>query len=353
MNNNAIVFISNFLGNGGAARVITVLAEELAERGYEVSVLSFPFHEAEYKLKAGVKHIVLGNTRHLSVMQRIQLIRKELKRHTAATVISFEYFVNMQTILAAMGLKKKVIVSERNDPATAGGTFPKSVIRNVLYMFCHRLVCQTPDAKAYFPRGIQRKATVIANPVKADLPEPLQGERSHYIVNFCRLAEQKNLKLLIDAFAEFHQSHPDYKLRIYGNGPERDALIEYASACNLASEVQIYNAIENVHEEILDAAMFVSSSDYEGLSNSMLEAMAIGLPVICTDCPCGGARMIIDDGTNGMLVPVNNKAAMAEAMIRVADDKEFANYLSRNAAHIREALSVSNITSEWESVIKG
>lgn len=353
MNNNAIVFISNFLGNGGAARVICVLAEELAKRGYEVTVLSFPFHEAEYKLNAGVKQIVLGNTRHLNVMQRIRLIRKELKRNTAATVIAFEYFVNMQTILAGIGLKKKIIISERNDPAVVGGTFPRSVIRNMLYQFCHTLVCQTPDAKAYFPSGIQRKTKVIANPVKADLPDPWQKERSHYIVNFCRLVKQKNLKLLIDAFAEFHQSHPDYKLLIYGNGPQRDALIEYVNSCNLASEVQLYNAIENVHEKILDATMFVSSSDYEGLSNSMLEAMAMGLPVICTDCPCGGARMVIDHGTNGILVPVNNKAAMVEAMIRVADDKEFANSLGGNAVHIRETLSVSNITSEWESVIKG
>lgn len=353
MNQNAIVFVSNFLGNGGAARVLSVLAEELARRGYEVSVMSFPFNEAEYKLNADVKRIALGDKQHLSVMQRIQLIRRELKRHPAATVIAFEYFVNMQTILAGVGLKKKIIVSERNDPAVVGGTFPKSVIRNMLYRFCHTLVCQTPDAKAYFPSGIQRKTKVIANPVKADLPDPWQGERSRYIINFCRLAKEKNLKLLIDAFAEFHQSHPDYKLLIYGNGPQRDALIEYVNSCNLTSEVQFHNAIENVHEKILDAAMFVSSSDYEGLSNSMLEAMAIGLPVICTDCPCGGAKMVIDHGTNGMLVPVNNKAAMIEAMIRVADDKDLANSLSRNAVHIRETLSVSNITSEWESVIKG
>lgn len=353
MTDNAIVFISNFLGNGGAARVICVLAEELAKRGYDVTVLSFPFHEDEYKLNAGVKQIVLGDNQHLSVMQRIRLIRKELKRHPAATVIPFEYFVNMQTILACMGLKKKVIVSERNDPAVVGGKFPKSVIRNILYMFCHTLVCQTPDAKAYFPRLIQRKAKVIANPIKEDLPEPWRGERSRYIVNFCRLAKQKNLKLLVDAFAEFHQSYPDYKLLIYGNGSERDAIIEYICSCNLTSEVRIHNAIENIHEEILDAAMFVSSSDYEGLSNSMLEAMAIGLPVICTDCPCGGARMVINDGINGILVPVNDKDAMAAAMAKVADDKELANALGQNAALIRETLSVNNITSEWERVIKG
>lgn len=96
--------------------------------------------------------------------------------------------------------------------------------------------------------------------------------------------------------------------------------------------------------------MFVSSSSFEGLSNSMLEAMAIGLPTICTDCPCGGARMIIINGVNGILVPNGDKDALAQAMAQVADDSKLAAYLSKNAMKIREDLSIKKIARLWEKL---
>ena len=97
--------------------------------------------------------------------------------------------------------------------------------------------------------------------------------------------------------------------------------------------------------------MFVSSSDYEGLSNSMLEAMAIGLPTVCTDCPVGGARMVIRDGENGLLVPVGDREALAAAMCRVADDRALAETLSQNGRTLREKLSIGVIADEWERLI--
>lgn len=354
MKKKEIIFVSNFLGNGGAARVIMTLAEALLVDGYCVKVITFPFNGAEYPKSKDIEYVTLnvtgrGFNRKIS---RIRLLRGEFVKSPDAVIISFEYFINMQVILAALGLKNRIIVSERNDPARVGGEFPTNILRNVLYNLCDVLVCQTPDAKSYFPKRIRERAFVIPNPIKGGLPEVWNGIRTHEIVNFCRLERQKNLPLLIDAFEKIHAVHTDYSLHIYGDGTEKENLKQYIVSKNLQDYAFIHSPIDNIHERILKCAMFVSSSDYEGLSNSMLEAMAIGLPTICTDCPCGGARMVINTGENGILVPVGDSNALYSAMNDVITSIDYSKKISRNASEIRKILHINTIVNEWKLVLK-
>ena len=253
----------------------------------------------------------------------------------------------MQTILATLGLKNKVIVSERNDPAVYGKKKIKKILRNILYKHADVLVCQTPDAKEYFPKKIQDKTVVIPNPIMKNLPEKYTGERRKIIVNFCRVEAQKNLKLLIDSFIELHKEFPEYILNIFGDGAEKENIKKYIEEQNMNEHIKLYDFIQNIHEEIVDNTMFVSSSDYEGISNSMLEAMAIGLPVVVTDCPCGGARMFVKNNENGILVNVRDKKALYEGMKKIITDKEFAEKISNEATKIKEELNSDKITKMW------
>lgn len=356
MSTKEIVFVSNFFGNGGAARVLSVLAKGFLSQGYQVSLCSYAHdYLDEYELAEGVNHVKFYLKRKKGLrrkLERIFVLRKELKKHPNAKIVSFEYFVNMQTIVACFGLKNKLIVSERNDPAKMGGKFPTSILRNFLYSFCDVLVCQTPDAKAYFPKRIQKKTVVIANPVKQDLPSPFEGVRDKRIVNFCRLEKQKNLKLLIDAFDLFQRKHEGYTLHIYGDGKEKTSLEHYITEKNLFDVVSLHKATFDVHQKVLGAAMFVSSSDYEGLSNSMIEAMAIGLPTVCTDCPCGGAKMIIEHRQNGLLVPVGDVDSLCEAMCEIVEDDSLSMTLSANAEKVKETLSVEKIQGYWTDILE-
>ena len=109
--------------------------------------------------------------------------------------------------------------------------------------------------------------------------------------------------------------------------------------------------MKNVHEAVIKDAMYVNSSDYEGISNAMLEAMAIGMPVVCTDCPIGGAKATINNGENGLLVPIQNPEALASAMNRMIEDNELADKLSHNASQIREELSLDKITEKWMQLL--
>lgn len=350
-----VVFISNFMGNGGAARVIAVLAEEMRKQGNKVVVASFVADGYKYTLSSDIEQITLkidANVHGIKrKVQRICAIRNLLKKYKGASVIAFEYFVNMESIVAAFGLECDLIVSERNDPAQEDKKRGIKQIRNFLYSFANVLVCQTPDAKAYFPENIQKKAVIIPNPIMGDLPPSCVGVRKKRIVNFCRIEKQKNLPLLIDAFELFEKSHSGYQLYIYGNGAEKENISEYISKKKLDKVAFVHDAIANIHEEVKDYMMFVSSSDYEGLSNSMLEAMAIGLPVICTDCPCGGARMVIRDGKNGLLVPCNDKQALVNAIIKIADDKLLRDTISHASLEIKEELSVTAIVKKWNEII--
>ena len=109
---------------------------------------------------------------------------------------------------------------------------------------------------------------------------------------------------------------------------------------------------KEIHKAMVHSYMYVSSSDYEGISNSMLEALGIGIPTICTDCPVGGANMFINNGGNGLLVPVGDDEALFQAMRRMIEDKEFAMKCSQNSKLINEKIKIDHIAEQWINLIK-
>lgn len=347
-----VLFVNNQLGGGGAERVLIMIANYLAScERYNVSIFSLHTAKKKYDIDNRV-HVNELASENKGTLKIIKTIREQILEEKPDVVIAFEYHMNMKVIMAAAGIKNlKIVISERNDPASKGGQFPLRQLRNMLYRKADCLVCQTPDAKAYFPSAIQKSTVVIPNPIKADLPQMWEGERKKEIINFCRLEPQKNLKLLIDAFNEFSKEYNEYSLTIYGDGYLYDELESYVLNLGLENKVTLHPAVSDIHERIIDAAMFVSSSDFEGLSNSMLEAMALGIPTICTDCPCGGARMVIKDGQNGLLVPVRDKKKMVDAMKKIASNQNLAKRISFEGIKIRELLAVDRIISNWQEVI--
>lgn len=352
LENRDIIFVSNALANGGAARVICVLAAEFNARGKRVGIAVYNDFDGEYALADGIqKEYGPQGSDTATKVRRIAWLRAVAKRNSSACIIAFEYFVNMQAVIALAGLSNRLVISERNDPARVGSGRKTDWLREHLYRHADMLVCQTDDAAAYFSDKV--KKTVILNPVKEGLPAPFVGQRRAVVACFCRLEKQKNLGLLIRAFEKFLITHDGWKLEIYGDGAERGSLKSLAAELGIDDKVSINHGRQDVHDHIRDAGMFVLPSDYEGLSNSMLEAMAIGMPVICTDCPCGGARMVIHDGENGLLVPVGSEHELEVAMARVADEDGLAKMLGAAASGVREELSADAIAERWSELIWG
>ena len=157
--------------------------------------------------------------------------------------------------------------------------------------------------------------------------------------------------MLIDAFSIISKKYPDYELHIYGEGAEHQILQDQIKALQLERKVVLHGFVENVYEKIKNAAMYVSTSNYEGMSNSMLEALAMGIPRICTDCPSGGARMVIRDSKNGLLIPVGNKGKLVEAIQMYIENPQLAEKYGKNGKRIIDSMSEEKIADKWERYI--
>lgn len=313
------------------------------------SVLCKPFE----LLKIGVPACFARLSFVAQYHNEIKKLKEKLSKEPDTVVLSFLQPSVPMTLIAAKNLPIRIVVSERGDPKRLlkkryGYNFIKKY-----YQRADTVVFQTNDALAAYPENISEKGTVIFNPINDKLPEPYHGEREKYITTFCRISRQKNLTMLVQAFPDFHKEFSDYRLKIIGEPQNDDDRAHLAEAKELANKLLITDFIDfmpfssEVHNLIIHDAMYVNSSDYEGMSNAMLEAMAIGMPVICTDCPIGGANAVIKSGENGILTPVGDAKAISKAMIQIADDKDFADTLSLNAAKIRDELSLENISQKW------
>ena len=146
--------------------------------------------------------------------------------------------------------------------------------------------------------------------------------------------------------------YPDYKLVIYGDGPEKKNLLHQIDKLGLSNKAFIRPFQKDILEKVKQSGMFVSSSNREGISNSMLEALAIGLPTICTECPAGGAKMFINSYENGITVPVENPVALYEAMKYIIDHPDKATMMSKNSVKIRSILDKDLIMKKWLKMIQ-
>jgi len=347
-----ICFITASMVGGGTERVIAVLANYFVKQNNKVTILLTASDKIEYELDPQIEVIELGGEtgRKLSGrLQRITKLRKYLRKNKDTVYLSFGTETNMFSIISALFMNRKVIVSERSNPLMC--SFSRS--RNFVYSFARRLAFQTPDAMNCFPKRIRKRGVVIPNPVSDLIPVRYEGERRKEIVAVGRLRSEKNHRLLLEAYADFSRVVPGYSLKIYGKGPLKEELEACADELGIIESVCFADFDANVLEKIRDSAMYVLSSNYEGISNSLLEAMTMGLPVISTDCPIGGSRMLINDHENGVLIPVGDRTALANAMIELAKDKDMAEKLSVEAAKTREKYSVERVANMWKSLATG
>ncbi|SFI12766.1 Glycosyltransferase involved in cell wall bisynthesis [Selenomonas ruminantium] len=347
-----IIFVIRSLAGGGAERVMLTLAKKFSKDGLHPIIIVFE-NIVAYDIPEGCDLILLKskfNNRILRDIWWMKQIRSFCKQSGVIALISFLPKPNIYSIVSSAFLKHKVIISERNDPRR-NASLKIDLLRKFFYPFADKIVFQTEEAKDYFNYINPGKCLCIPNPINSNLIDPYFGKRRKEFVNFCRFNNQKNLFLLIDSFKDVYKYHPDYHLSIYGEGELEDKLRQYIAEHSLEKCCMIKKFTKNIHEVIKDATCYVSSSDYEGISNSMLEAMAIGLPVICTDCPCGGARMIIRSYKNGILVKVGSKTELVKAMLWVISHQDEANKIAIEAINIRETLNENSIYIKWKKIV--
>lgn len=353
-----ICFVNTSLTSGGSERVMSIIASRLADIGHETKMLLVRDGLApQYRYSANLQVVQLSygtNNRIAVLMKRFIKVRRIIRKENPDVVISFMWDVNAFTLLCSLFLPVRVIVSERADPGSAKTRrLARLITERFIYRLADKIVLQTEYVKRYYPNSIQQKCVVIPNPVNSDLPQPYFGARQKEIVAAGRMTDQKNFKMLIHAFNTFYKEHQDWSLKIYGEGPMQKELKELTCALGVENAVQFPGFISDLPEKIREAGIYVNSSNFEGISNVMLEALAMGIPSVCTDCPVGGAALAIDNGKNGLLVPVGDVDALASSLNRLVADSELSRAFNQEAPKVRTRFSLDQICERWLNLCEG
>lgn len=345
-----IVFLQNYLGSGGSERVSVVLAEYFNAKQNDVTIITLENCIENYEISKDITLFSLHD--YKEKFKKIIALRKMMVRISPDIVISLSLLGAYMLFLGGLLSKYKIVLSQRNDPRSDVKSALHNWLRERAYSKAKLVVFQTSEAAEYFPLNIQKKSMIIPNPLKDNLPYWDSDNHKDIIINYCRLEKQKNLYMLIDAFELLSNRFPTYELHLYGEGSERNSIIEYIQNKKSRDRIYLYPFSKNIHEKVKHSAVYVSTSNYEGISNSMLESLGIGIPVVCTDCPCGGARQFIEDGVNGYLIEVGNTEQLAKRLTILLNDRCKMKKTSSEAIKIREELSSIKIGETWENAIR-
>ena len=344
-----LLIVSGSMNRGGAERVISILSNELLQRGWNVSILTILASGCGYTLDPKIKLINIAKDKQnqlLSIPRLSKEIRRVIAEEKPDDVISFMIAVNIVTWIATRGINVRFIPSERNDPST-GRNIVVRFLQNLVYRQSTISVFQTERAKRYFSKRIQDNSIVIPNPIS--IGTIAKEERSNRIVSVGRLEPQKNQALLIRAFSAVHSKYPNYVLEIYGEGSLRKSLQTLIDTLNLSDYIFLQGNRENIHDLIADAEIFVLSSDFEGQSNALLEAMMMGLPCISTDC--SGSDEAIQNNKNGLLVHVGDEAALSKAIEWMIMHPEQAHTMALEGRKSTLRFTKDAVLAQWESIL--
>ena len=345
-----IVFVLPNLSSGGAERVVTILSKGLIDKNITVDILLLQDDLVHYSVPDGV-NVVCLNTKGMSRFQRFRTIRKYLKtiKKDKPILVPFQDSCLKNVLLAKIGLKIPVVATERNNPFRKGITRWAKFKATLPLKFSNFAVFQTPDARRYYSGLKDKKCKVIANPI-TNVNVRWQGNvEPDKLISVCRLHSQKNLPMLMDAIEIVKKTYNNVNVKIYGEGELRESLEQKIKDKDLVDNISLCGRTDAVHQKMAESSIYLCSSNFEGISNSMLEAMSIGMPIISTDCPIGGAKMMLENGA-GILTPVGDAQQFAKEIIRLFENKELACELAQKALERSRLYSEPSIIEEWIKV---
>ncbi|NDJ17879.1 glycosyltransferase family 4 protein [Myxacorys almedinensis] len=358
-----VTFVIHAVTSGGAERVMSILANAWAAKGWSITLLTFDDGSAPpfYPINPQVKHIplgVLGSSSNLLAatrhnIKRIRTLRSAIRASQPDIIVSFLDTTNVLTLLATQQLGIPVIVNEQIHPAMWSIGRIWEWLRQWSYPNASQVVAVTERALSYFSPQVQARGCVIPNPALAveSSEQPLTPYLAKpSLIAMGRLDGQKGFDLLLAAFAQLKDRHPEWTLTILGEGALRAELESLREQLELSDRVHFLGVVNNPNDFLKQADIFVMSSRFEGFPNALCEAMACGLAVISADCPSGPSE-IIRHGVDGLLVPTENVSALAGAMERLMSDTEERNRLASHAPEVTERFSLEKIIEMWENLL--
>jgi GalNAc-alpha-(1->4)-GalNAc-alpha-(1->3)-diNAcBac-PP-undecaprenol alpha-1,4-N-acetyl-D-galactosaminyltransferase len=361
-----ITLVIHALSGGGAERVVSLLANYWATHGSTVSLIAlsepdrpiaYEIHPSVYLQQIGV----IGDSPKpidllLTGMQRIQTVRRSILQSQPDIIISFMGTVNVIVLTACVGLKIPIVVSEHIYPAFEDANKIWQFLMKQVYRWADTITVLTQSALPFYPAHSGYRTVVMPNPILPPSVSPESDQTrllpSNSIVAIGRLHPQKGFDLLIQAFAQVRVQHPNWQLTILGEGHERDHLEQLRSQLSLTDSVHLPGRVTEVNDYLKQADLFVMPSRFEGFPMALCEAMAIGTPVLSTDC-LSGPREIIADGVDGKLVPPDDIQALAQAISALINNPEQRSTFSKNSPTILDRFGIDRVMAQWDTLLNG
>ena len=357
-----ILFITNSLGFAGAEKMVTFISNQLSLRGHTCGIINLNAvsdyvneHRQRHLETVTVYTISQPSEKTNKTLFRLKEIYQIAKEFHADVLIGFTAMPNFYAKLIGTALGIPSIMSERGDPERTG--MGKGIKSKIVLEVINRSaggVFQTDGAKAFYGKSLQRRGLVIPNPIFITevIPNVAFSEREKSVVSVARLDNyQKRYDIMLDAFQRFSVKHPEYVLKLYGRGDDEEQIHNWVQEKGLEDKVLFPGLTKQPMQDICRDGMFLITSDFEGISNALLEAMAVGLPCVSTDHTPGGARLLITDHENGLLAPIGNTEALANAMCEFAENAPLAEKCGNNAKNVIHRFAPSKIIDLWENYI--
>lgn len=360
-----LIFISS-LSSGGAERVTANLADVWFRSGRAVTVVTLAGDDSDfYGLPVGVRRVSLGLSAESkgalaaikSNLRRVLALRRVLRITRPHIALSMMDQSNVLLAIAAIGLRNvRTIGSERIHPPTLLPGRAWQILRSWTYGLLDAVVAQTSESADWIRSHTSaREVVVIPNPVVLPLSfrppllePPTSGDR-RLLLAVGRLCDQKGFDILIRIFAALAPFFPQWQLVILGEGPARPVLEGVVRAHNMATRILLPGRAGNVAQWYEAADIYVMSSRFEGFPNTLLEALAHGVPSVSFDCDTG-PRDLIRNGRDGLLVPPSNEDAMRDALRTLMEDEAMRTRFSTEATSVRERYSISSVVGLWDSL---
>lgn len=330
---------------GGAQRVVSEFANELAARGHEVSILQiFRTGDPFYALDGRIRHLQPERAypkNAYGLLRTMRWLRCTARQMKPDALLAFHHRYNPFVMCSLLGTGIRVYVSDRCAPYSKPSPPAwNAKLARVLYPFAAGIIAQT-RLSAEEKRRYNRNVQIIPNPLKR-LAFPQHPQKERLILNVGRMDTGKGQRELLQAFARL-RAPGDWRLMLVGDGPERGRLEMLADELGIRERVCFTGARKDVDALLAGSSIFAFASLSEGYPNALLEAMAAGLCCISFDCVAGPADMI-DHGRSGLLVPVGDIDAYARELQRLIDDPDLRERLGREALGIRSTNDIARIT---------
>lgn len=352
-----ILFIQGGFGTGGAEKIVAMIANHRVAQGDEVEVAAMraPKDGTYYNYAPDITLTVLepdvDMSAPVSQLRRLRHVRRLIRKRKPDVIVSFLTKINVLTLVAGMGRRVPIVISERNNPNVQNNHPVWKKAAMLLGPRANAIVTLTERGRDQLPSKLHQRTQVIPNPCTPMTGTRIQtDDRATDLVAVGRLDWQKGFDMLLQCLAKLREAHPDINLTIYGDGPERSSLEHLRSELKLEDVVSMPGTTQRHGAWLGEGDIVVVTSRYEGFCNVVAEATLSGVPIVSFDCDFGPREMIQHE-VNGLLVQTGNVEKLTESLHRLIEDAELRKGMAKAANLNRDYLDPERVLGDWDRVI--